>query len=145
MKLAEINTLAELDRTELIAVALEHGVILSPDVAAKSFPTSDALRIAIIEKVVEKEVRPIGKATAQSAGADHLAEAIVVHAHGVELHREGLKLLDSEAIPQRMLGERKVKEADAHFSAARSAAAIAQAGLTAALLGAVGEVMESIA
>lgn len=145
MKLAEINALAELDRTELIAVALEVGVTLTPDVASQSFPTGDSLRLAIIEKLIEKELKPIGTATAQSTGANHLAEAIVVHAHGVELHREGLAMLDSEAIPKRMMGERKMKEADAHFASARSAAALAQAGLTAALLGAVGEVMDSLA
>lgn len=131
MKLEDINALAELDRNELITKALELGVRLNPDVSAKSFPTSDGLRLAIIDKVVEHELALRaggGVYTAHEQAAQHMAEATLVHAHGVELHREGLQLLEKDALPQRMQGERRMKEADAHFACARSAAAIAQAG-----------------
>lgn len=55
MRLEEINALRELDRNELIGRARHIGIDLDPDAWIRSFPTADSLRLAIIEKTIERE------------------------------------------------------------------------------------------
>lgn len=137
MKLEEINALGELSRNELIGRALHLDVKLPDDVVTKSFPTSDALRLLIIEKTIEQELP--AQTALSKIGADHFAEAVKVHAHAVEFGREAERLDGegkfAEAIPKWAIAER-------HFAVARSATAIAQAGLTAALYESLGEAMQ---
>lgn len=139
MRLEEINALREFDRQELIAKARELGIKVPEQSVGRHFPTSDALRLEIIAKTIEGEVEP----TISKVGADHLAEAISVHAHAVELGRRAEKMRDDGHYPDGAV-DREAARAVAHFETARSAAAIAQAALTAAALGVVGDVAKEL-
>lgn len=52
MNLAAINKLRDLDNHSLAAVARNHGISSVPN-----FTTRDALRLAIIDKIVERELK----------------------------------------------------------------------------------------
>lgn len=137
MRLEDINTLRELDRGEVVAKLTELGIDTSK--IGEHIPTTDALRITIIEHTIERELGEQVEDTASKIGAEHFAEAVQAHAHGAEYFAEGRRLADQGRIP----------EADSchvlaryHFGLARSAASVAQAGLTAGALGAIGSMLE---
>jgi hypothetical protein len=55
MRLDEINALRELDRGEVIAKARELDIHVDAEALTRTFPTTDSLRLAIIEKTIEAE------------------------------------------------------------------------------------------
>jgi hypothetical protein len=138
VSLAEINALRNMDRTQLEDRAIEVGGLIGRD-----FPTNDSLRLAIIDcmidRVTQLEVDHID--TASKVGAEHFAEAVQLHALSSELER---KADEEEEVDNHDGAVKLRRNADRGFTAARSAAAIGQAGLTAAALGAMADVLQGL-
>lgn len=142
MKLADINALRELDRGEVIDRLRELGATVTGLDRHSTFPTTDALRLLVVEHTIERELadKPDAGAGSQT-GAAHFAEAVKVHAHAVQLGREVEAKLARNDYSHVDTLERRAR---LHFDAARSAAAIAQVGITTGVLEAVGQMLEGI-
>jgi hypothetical protein len=142
VSLAEINALRNMSRSELADKAAEFNVQPGPEGSA-TWPTNDSLRLAIIDRMIDRvtELEVDNIDTASKVGAEHFAEAVSIHALSVEFDRRADELWADGHTAES--GDAR-QAASRGYEAARSAAAIAQAGLTAAALGAMADVLQGM-